>query len=244
MIRANSDGTFTVVAETTGREFGTYPSRAEAEDRLRQIEHFKKSARHSFVEAALDCVATALETGNAAELEARLTKLADDYTQPELVLKVDDEQRMVWGWASISKERGAVSIDHQDDHVPIHELQKAVHDKFIRERVGKTMHKGRKTHEVVDSIVFTQELQKALGIDLPYEGWFVGVKVHDNNTWNLVKSGKYRAFSIGGSGERHPMKKLAAVVEGEQDGEPSPSQSSPFRKHLAKYNPHQDNSGN
>jgi hypothetical protein len=197
-------------------------------------------SRVAFVETALELVAKSLESGDGDQLESQLLALAQDYTEPELLLKVDDEQRMVWGWASISKEHGQESIDQQGDYVPVHELQKAVHEKFIRERVGKTMHKGRKTHEIVDSIVFTKELQKALGIDLPYEGWFVGVKVHDDQTWNLVKSGKYRSFSIGGTGERHPLSKLGVEAVGEQDGEPSPTQLSPFLARLAKYNHHHD----
>ena len=34
-------GRYVVVSETTGRRFGTYDTRAEAERRLRQIEFFK-----------------------------------------------------------------------------------------------------------------------------------------------------------------------------------------------------------
>lgn len=34
-------GKYVVVSETTGRRFGTYDTRAEAEQRLRQIEIFK-----------------------------------------------------------------------------------------------------------------------------------------------------------------------------------------------------------
>ena len=34
-------GKYVVVSETTGRRFGTYATRAEAEKRLRQIEFFK-----------------------------------------------------------------------------------------------------------------------------------------------------------------------------------------------------------
>jgi hypothetical protein len=34
-------GKYVVVSETTGRRFGTYDTRAEAEERLRQIEFFK-----------------------------------------------------------------------------------------------------------------------------------------------------------------------------------------------------------
>jgi hypothetical protein len=35
------DGKYVVISETTGRRFGTYGTRAEAERRLRQIEFFK-----------------------------------------------------------------------------------------------------------------------------------------------------------------------------------------------------------
>ena len=34
-------GKYVVLSETTGRRFGTYDTRAEAEKRLRQIEFFK-----------------------------------------------------------------------------------------------------------------------------------------------------------------------------------------------------------
>jgi len=46
-------GRYVVVSETTGRRFGTYDTRAEAERRLRQIEVFKhlksRSARRRTV---------------------------------------------------------------------------------------------------------------------------------------------------------------------------------------------------
>jgi hypothetical protein len=35
------NGRYVVLSETTGRRFGTYDTRAEAERRLRQIEFFK-----------------------------------------------------------------------------------------------------------------------------------------------------------------------------------------------------------
>jgi hypothetical protein len=35
------DGKYVVLSERTGRSFGTYHTRAEAEERLRQIEAFK-----------------------------------------------------------------------------------------------------------------------------------------------------------------------------------------------------------
>lgn len=46
MIRKRS-GKYVVISETTGRRFGTYDTRAEAEKRLRQIEFFKHRQRRS-----------------------------------------------------------------------------------------------------------------------------------------------------------------------------------------------------
>jgi hypothetical protein len=47
------NGRYVVLSETTGRRFGTYDTRAEAERRLRQIEFFKhlrsRSARRRTV---------------------------------------------------------------------------------------------------------------------------------------------------------------------------------------------------
>ncbi len=47
------NGRYVVLSETTGRRFGTYDTRAEAERRLRQIELFKhlrsRSARRGAV---------------------------------------------------------------------------------------------------------------------------------------------------------------------------------------------------
>jgi hypothetical protein len=38
---------YVVVSETTGRRFGTYDTRAQAERRLRQIEFFKRLSQRS-----------------------------------------------------------------------------------------------------------------------------------------------------------------------------------------------------
>lgn len=40
-------GKYVVLSETTGRRFGTYDTKAEAERRLRQIEFFKRARRRT-----------------------------------------------------------------------------------------------------------------------------------------------------------------------------------------------------
>jgi hypothetical protein len=62
------------------------------------------------------------------------------------------------------------------------------------------MHDGKQIGEVVESVVLTHDLQKALGIDLQKVGWFIGMKILDDETWAKFKDGTFKAFSIGGSG--------------------------------------------
>jgi len=33
-------------------------------------------------------------------------------------------------------------------------------------------------------------------------GWFIGMKITDDEVWKKVKAGEYQAFSIGGRGNR------------------------------------------
>jgi hypothetical protein len=80
-------------------------------------------------------------------------------------------------------------------------------------RTGGLMHLYKSASEpepiavstVVDSIVLTSDVQKALGIDLGREGWFVGLKIHDPDVRKMVREGKLPALSIGGRGRRVPV---------------------------------------
>lgn len=134
--------------------------------------------------------------------------------------KVNDEQRLVYGWASVVKQNGKPVVDWQDDVIPVAELQKAAHLYVQKARVGKRMHGGGQVADLVESFVVAKDssfgaLLKALDIEmpdpLPVEGWWVGFKVNDDNTWDAIKKGKLRAFSIGGGGKR--VKVTAEDVE-------------------------------
>lgn len=118
------------------------------------------------------------------------------------ICKVDEEMRTVFGWASVIKEGSEIVVDTQGDMILESDLQKAVHEFVISERVGKAMHEGEKIAELVESLVFTEQLQKALGIDLKKVGWFIGMKILSEDVWKRVKAGELKAFSIGGSGTR------------------------------------------
>ncbi len=114
------------------------------------------------------------------------------------ILKADDEQRMVYGWASVVTEKGEPVIDRQGDVIEPDTLVKAVNNFMEHVRVGKTMHVGEQTGVIVHSMPVTKEIGEALGIQSDREGWIVAYKVYDDAVWDMVKSGELAAFSIGG----------------------------------------------
>ena len=114
------------------------------------------------------------------------------------IAKVDEEQRMVFGWFSVVEENGQVVIDKQGDVVSADELEKAAYDFVLNARVAGEMHEKKGVGRLVESIVLTLEKQKALGIELNKVGWWGGFKIDDEEVWQAVKSGKYPAFSWGG----------------------------------------------
>jgi len=121
------------------------------------------------------------------------------------IIKYSEEQRCVTGWASVVEQDGKPVVDHQGDVMSEADLLKSAHNFMADYRVGKAMHQGGKVGDIVESVVFTKDLQKALGIDLGKVGWLIKVKVSDPAIWKRVKSGELKAFSIGGYGQRVPM---------------------------------------
>ena len=114
------------------------------------------------------------------------------------ILKADDEQRMVYGWASVVTEKGEPVIDRQGDVIAPDTLVRAVNKFMEHVRVGKEMHKGDQIGAVIHSMPITKEIGESLGIQSDREGWIVAFKVYDDDVWAKVKSGELAAFSIGG----------------------------------------------
>ena len=129
----------------------------------------------------------------------------DSFTIEADIMKFDEEQRLVYGWASIVEEDGKELVDKQGDIIETQDLINAAHEYMLESREAHERHAGVKKGETVESIVFTKDVQKALGIDLGKVGWFICQKIYDDETWEKVKSGELSAFSIGGRGERIPV---------------------------------------
>jgi hypothetical protein len=132
--------------------------------------------------------------------------------------KIDEDKRQVFGWASVTEIDGQPVVDLQGDYIHPSEMERAAYDYVVKCRVGGDMHsrvdadgnlieKGdRPLHisDMIESMVFTPEKVEKLGLpegSLP-TGWWVGFKVNDDKTWDLVKSGERQGFSIHGMGAR------------------------------------------
>lgn len=127
------------------------------------------------------------------------------------ITKVDDSLRTVYGWASVSSADGAMVTDHQDDQISDGEIVKAAHEFMASSRLGGLLHArddagmAHRGGEIVESLVLSADIQKALGVELGRTGWFIGYRVADDDAWALVKDGTLKAFSIGGRASRVPL---------------------------------------
>lgn len=132
------------------------------------------------------------------------------------IVKADSDKRQVFGWANVSELDGHEVVDRQGDIVPIEELEKAAYRYVLDCRIGGDQHARiakadtapKHTADLIESMVFTDEKVKALGLpdDFP-RGWWVGMQVKDDQTWQLIKSGARTGFSVHGAGRREEVSK-------------------------------------
>ncbi len=126
------------------------------------------------------------------------------------ILKSDDEKRLVFGWANVSIRTDGEQIeDLQEDLIDPEDLEEAAYEYVLNFRDSGEEHNPdlRKKATLVESCVFTEEKQKAIGIpegNVPI-GWWVGFKVHDDDAWEKIKDGTYKMFSIEGTATRIPL---------------------------------------
>lgn len=156
------------------------------------------------------------------------------------IAKADEDQRLVFGWALVSADKnGNKLVDHQGDMVEPDDLEDGAYEYVLNFRDAGEEHIGtlRKKARMVESCVFTPEKMKAIGIPdgtIPV-GWWIGFYVDDDTTWERIKSGKYKMFSIEGKAVREPI----------EDSQPHPMEKSLAKSfsELLKFNPYHDRLG-
>lgn len=128
-------------------------------------------------------------------------KKVDLEFRQEVIGKMD-ERRLVFLWMSVAKKDGAVVVDKQGDEIDEADLEEAVYEFMEETRTAKVMHTGEQVGKHIGGLVFTSELQKALGVEMDRVGWLSVVKINDDAAWARVKSGELAMGSIGGTGMR------------------------------------------
>lgn len=144
-----------------------------------------------------------------ASLESELALLRKSMESPreEALLKFDDEKRIAFGWGYVAKDSsGRQIVDFSGDVVKeAPYLESAAYDFVVRSRAGDARHDSKPVATLVESVVFTPEKLRAMNVPegvLPSAGWWTGMKVLDPKVWEDVRSGKLKAFSVGGRGVR------------------------------------------
>ena len=121
------------------------------------------------------------------------------------IAKRDDAKRLVFGWASVAKDAtGQPVVDAHMDEIPEDGLEEAAYRFMQKSRVGNEMHAGPQVAEVVESFVVTKDKLARLGLpedSLP-TGWWIGMRVSDDNVWKRVVDGDLAMFSIEGKARR------------------------------------------
>lgn len=141
--------------------------------------------------------------------------MADTHIEAPII-KVDEERRIASGWAIVAKRTdGTDAPDSQGDVIDTPEaiaaLRKSFEDYAMESRDGDLMHAFFGVAKLVEMVVMTPDVQEAMGIEkgtVPVGAW---VSFHypetplGNEAWEGVKSGKYSAFSIVGTGVREDI---------------------------------------
>jgi len=118
------------------------------------------------------------------------------------ILKIDEEQRIIYGWASVTTYKGDLVVDLQGDVIKTETLHKAFNEFMKGVRVGKINHSGEQVGQIVHSFPMSKDICEALEIQSDKEGVISGFYVTDDDLWEKVKSGEYAEFSIGGRAQK------------------------------------------
>lgn len=124
------------------------------------------------------------------EVKAKGGKILDAF-------KTNEEEKLAYGWASVSTVKGEFVEDLQGDTITTKAQRQWLHSLIRSQRIGKMEHEGDQVGEVVEGIVLDKSLQDALGVDLGMEGCLVCTHYTCEKTWDMVKTGNWM-YSIAG----------------------------------------------
>lgn len=120
------------------------------------------------------------------------------------IAKVDEDEQLAFGWAWVSIDKdGDLIIDSHGESIEPEDLEVAAYDYVLEARAAGELHKDQEPiGQIVESFVLTPRKAETMGLNAPgVMGWWIGVKVADEEVFAKVKSGEYKMFSIHGIAE-------------------------------------------
>lgn len=118
------------------------------------------------------------------------------------IAKVDDDEQLIFGWASVALAvDGSEIIDAQEHVIDPDDLERAVYLFNLISRELDEKHTEAVQGILVESLVVTPEKLGAMKLakDALPQGWWVGFWVPDPVVFAKVKTGEYAMFSIAGT---------------------------------------------
>lgn len=123
------------------------------------------------------------------------------------IAKSDDEQRRIWGYASIAVMKdGTQLVDLQGDAIDIEDLEAGWYLYVKQSGELNFQHRGPVRGHLIEAVVFTPEKLALWGLAsdaLPLAAW-VGYEIDDPDDYAVLKDAGFVMFSIEGSGLREP----------------------------------------
>lgn len=95
------------------------------------------------------------------------------------ITKIDDDERMVFGWASTPE------LDSDGEVITVKALEKALPD-YMKFPTIREMHQPRVAGTTKNA-------------EINANGLYIGAKIISDEAWKMVKGGGYRGFSVGGN---------------------------------------------
>jgi hypothetical protein len=172
---AEEGGKYCVRSHQTGKSFGCYRTKAEAEKRLRQISRFKSD----------EDVPEEVETEDRIDIEVKFASEG-----------MDEEKRIVYGIVLVPDE-----VDYHEDTVSMEEVEKAAHKYMRTPMVIGDGHTKKAKANPVESFIYNPEVLK----EVKPGSWVMAVKVHSEAIWQGIKDGDYTGFSIGALVRKKPV---------------------------------------
>ncbi len=129
------------------------------------------------------------------------------------IVKVDDEQGRVYGWAYVLTKEGEQVVDHSGDVIDTPEARHQLEEAFVKyvkdHRTGDLDHETFGVSRLIEAAVITTEKAALMGLpNTSREGLWVGYEFNRDTpegqaAWQKAKT--RGAFSIVGRGRRETV---------------------------------------